>query len=471
MGINGNDLAGQGARQRQRPEARKQGRGRAGSRRPAAETAPAPVSDRTRPPPAQRQHRPSRKANGAGNGGLQQWLGGSAATAATSGGGSGSGQAAEWRRSQRRQRLLRLRRGARAGDRLQLRPARAVPAADHHRHGRSGRSTTSGASAGRPPRPSGPAAVSSTFASGARAPRRPSRACSRSAGAGPWAPRPRPPPAARALDTGVSNVYSNETAGLRTTSARTGSTMALSPLRWDGSRRPKQPAIWNPEDPADPHYDWSFFDNWVGNAVAAGPDAGPPDPRRAAAGRSAARPSGEAICDPDPAALAAFTRAAVRRYSGSFGNLPRVRYWQALNEPNLSLFFEPQYEGDKLVSPDLYRTLLNTFTARSSRWTPSEHRDPGGLGPIAVKGYTIGPITFLKKLLCMARHQPRSRAPSRATAKAAPTSTSSTSIPTPPAGRLTKAAPTTSRSATSASCRTCCARPTAPAGSTAATKV
>ncbi len=64
-------------------------------------------------------------------------------------------------------------------------------------------------------------------------------------------------------------------------------------------------------------------------------------------------------CDPDPADLADFTTAAARRYSGSFGDLPRVRYWQGLNEPNLSFFFYPQYVGDKPVSPFLYRALIN----------------------------------------------------------------------------------------------------------------
>jgi hypothetical protein len=205
--------------------------------------------------------------------------------------------------------------------------------------------------------------------------------------------------AARRLDTGISNVYSNEAPAFRDV-RRTGSTIALSPLRWNVIAPADQPAIWNPEDPADPHYDWEFFDIWVRHAVAAGltPVF---QVRGAPRWAQGCNPTGEAICDPDPAALAAFTRAAVRRYSGGFGNLPRVRYWQALNEPNLSLFFEPQYEGDKMVSPYLYRVLLNTFTAAVKSVVPSNIVLAAGLGPIAVKGYTIGPTAFLKKMLCM----------------------------------------------------------------------
>src|SRR3954447_21484274 len=222
---------------------------------------------------------------------------------------------------------------------------------------------------------------------------------------GPAAPNAE---AARRLETGISNVYSNKAAAFADV-RRTGSTVALSPLRWNPIAPAVQPAIWNPEAPADPHYDWEFFDVWVRRAVAAGVT---PVFQVRGAPRWAERcvPTGEAICDPDPAALAAFARAAVRRYSGAFGNLPRVRYWQALNEPNLSLFFEPQYEGEKPVSPYLYRVLLNAFTQAVKSVSPSNIVIAAGLGPIAVKGYTIGPTTFLKRMLCMGGTNRRPRA-------------------------------------------------------------
>src|SRR3954471_4627259 len=206
--------------------------------------------------------------------------------------------------------------------------------------------------------------------------------------------------APRPLITGISNVYSNEAAAFEHTRA-TGSTTVLSALRWNAIAPAQQPASWNPEDPADPHYDWSFFDAWVTRAVQAGLT---PIFNVRGAPRWAERcpaVSEDAVCNPDPAALYAFTRAAVRRYSGTFASLPHVVYWQGLNEPNLSIFFEPQYEGDAMVSPDLYRTLLNTFYGAVKSVDPSNLVIAAGLGPIAVPHYTVGPMAFARRLLCM----------------------------------------------------------------------
>ena len=205
----------------------------------------------------------------------------------------------------------------------------------------------------------------------------------------------------RPLHTGVSYV-TDDAAALRHV-AETGSSLVQTPLRWNVVAPETEPAQWNPENPADPHYDWSFPDEWVKQAVQAGLT-----PvfqiRSAPSWADGCEPTAspfDAVCSPDPAALAAFTRAAVRRYSGSFEGLPRVRHWQALNEPNLSLFFQPQFEGSKLVSPTIYRKLLNTVYAAVKSVEPSDLVMAAGLGPIAVPGYTIGPMKFARQLLCM----------------------------------------------------------------------
>jgi hypothetical protein len=182
-----------------------------------------------------------------------------------------------------------------------------------------------------------------------------------------------------------------------------GASLAQVPLRWNLVAPEQQPTNWNPSDPADPNYDWSFIDAWVRNAVAAG--LTPLLQVRSApswANRCLVASTGfDAVCNPDPAALAAFTTAAVRRYSGSFAGLPRVLYWQGLNEPNLSLFFQPQYEGDSAVSPSLYRVLLNSFYAAVKAVNPAAQVVAAGLGPIGVPGFTIAPMTFTRQLLCM----------------------------------------------------------------------
>jgi hypothetical protein len=209
--------------------------------------------------------------------------------------------------------------------------------------------------------------------------------------------------ALRPLHTGISYVYDNDPAAFEN-AKRAGVQLVQTPLRW-GSVAPKQvPAAWNPEDPADPHYDWEEIDLWVARAVAAGLEpvlqvrGAPLWAHRCHTGER------DVPCNPDPGALAAFATAAARRYKGDFGGLPRVRYWQGLNEPNLSLFFAPQYDGDRPVSPDLYRVLINRFYAAVKAVDPANLVIAAGLGPIAVPKFTVGPMRFTRLLLCMHGH-------------------------------------------------------------------
>jgi hypothetical protein len=206
------------------------------------------------------------------------------------------------------------------------------------------------------------------------------------------------------LETGVSYVLPDEEPVVALEHVKqSGSKLAQAPVRWSTVAPGDLPPAWQPEDPADPNYDWSETDAWVQAAVAAGVT---PVLQIRSAPAWAQRCPAEAIdtgapCNPDPAALAAFATAAARRYNGQFGGLPRVRYWQGLNEPNLSLFFMPQYDGDKPVSPILYRALINAFYAAVKGVDPSNLVIAAGLGPIAVPKYTIGPARFTRLLLCM----------------------------------------------------------------------
>jgi hypothetical protein len=209
----------------------------------------------------------------------------------------------------------------------------------------------------------------------------------------------------RPLTTGVSYVYGNEPLEFEHVKS-TGAKQALGLLRWWAVAPKTQPANWNPEDPADPHYNWKEIDAWVVNAVAAG--IRPVLQVRGAPTWAQGCPEIEhdAPCKPDPAALEVFAKAAARRYSGHFNGLPRVRYWQGLNEPNLSLFFQPQYEGSTPVSPLLYSKLINAFYAGIKSVDPSNLVIAAGLGPIAVPGFTIGPMRFTRILLCMKGGRP-----------------------------------------------------------------
>jgi hypothetical protein len=212
--------------------------------------------------------------------------------------------------------------------------------------------------------------------------------------------------AVRPLKTGVSYVYDEEPAVAFQHVRETGARLAHTPVRWGNVAPSTQPAAWQPENPADPNYDWESTDRWVREAVAAGLT---PVLQIRGTPRWAQRCpqlfGTDTPCDPDPAALAAFATAAASRYSGVFGGLPRVRYWQGLNEPNLSLFFMPQYDGNRAVSPILYRTLINTFYGAIKAVNPSNLVIAAGLGPIAVPKYTVGPMRFTRELLCMRGHE------------------------------------------------------------------
>ncbi len=118
---------------------------------------------------------------------------------------------------------------------------------------------------------------------------------------------------------------------------------------------------------------------------------------------------------PDPTALQAFAAALAERYDGSFpdpsapaGTLPRVRLFQAWNEPNLSRYLAPQWivsEGRWVAfSPQLYRQMLNAFYDGVKSVEPSDvvvaaglapNGDPEGVG-------RMQPVRFLRELLCVA---------------------------------------------------------------------
>jgi hypothetical protein len=212
-----------------------------------------------------------------------------------------------------------------------------------------------------------------------------------------------PAAGAAQLLTGVSNIDSSQPLAFKRTRG-SGAQLVRIPLEWDETAPQTRPSGWNPDDPSSPGYDWSESDAEVTGATRAGltpllqVDNAPQWAQRCES--PSTLPS--AICDPDPAALADFATAAARRYSGGVAGLPRVRYWQGLNEPNLSLFFFPQFDtAGRALSPGLYRDLINSFYAGVKSVHASNLVLAAGLGPIAVPSYTIGPMRFARDLLCM----------------------------------------------------------------------
>jgi hypothetical protein len=162
----------------------------------------------------------------------------------------------------------------------------------------------------------------------------------------------------------------------------------------------------NATDPRSPYYDWTGWDRLVRNAASHNlvpvlSVTGSPKWARSGCMDSE-------VCSPNPNDFADFARAAATRYSGSFdpgdgqGILPRVRYWQAWVEPNLSLFYQPVFKKNGApAAPFSYRKLLNAFYEAVHSVNDSNVVLAAGLAPNAVPGTAIAPLDFTRRMLCM----------------------------------------------------------------------
>ncbi len=185
---------------------------------------------------------------------------------------------------------------------------------------------------------------------------------------------------------------------------------------WSDVAPRRRPANFRASDPSSPGYDWAPVDAAVRDLENRGLAAllnvtfaptwaeGPGKPRGAQAG----------TWRPDADQFGAFATAAARRYSGSFPDpvrpgqaLPRVRYWQAWNEPNLAYYLSPQWTRSghswSAASPVIFRRLLNAFyravkSVSSSNFVVTAGTAPYGDPP---GGQRMQPVTFDRNLFCL----------------------------------------------------------------------
>ena len=191
---------------------------------------------------------------------------------------------------------------------------------------------------------------------------------------------------------------------------RAGATLVRVLVAWKGVA-PARPA--DPEDPEDPAYHWHFIDQQVVDAVRGGLDplvyisASAPWASGAAVGLPGTWPS--------PARFADFARATALRYSGTFTPtgatvpLPRVRFWQAWNEPNAGRELAPQRAGGRAVSPTQYRRMVNAFADAVHGVNASNLVVAGGLGPFGHDSkdiQVVAPMEFMGTLLCVSLQAP-----------------------------------------------------------------
>jgi hypothetical protein len=135
---------------------------------------------------------------------------------------------------------------------------------------------------------------------------------------------------------------------------------------------------------------------------------------------------------PSPKQFGQFATALATRYSGRFPDplhrgkkLPRVRYYQAWNEPNMAYYITPQYkderaaakrngpgcpihDGSALESPGIYRGLLNAFYASVKRVDRTDTVVTASVDPFSVpncqphlNNYRVSAVRFDQALFCV----------------------------------------------------------------------
>jgi hypothetical protein len=221
------------------------------------------------------------------------------------------------------------------------------------------------------------------------------------------------------LQTGIFGVPTGADADLAfRRTVHSGATSVRLIVNWRLVAPRIRPSGFRPADPDEPAYRWEVTDRQVNLAVS----------RRLApiisilSAPSWAEGEGEGAqgtVRPDPAELGHFAMAAARRYSGTFAGLPRVRYWQVWNEPNLLFHLTPQFVGTRPVSAAVYRAMVNTF----SDSVHSVHHDnmvvAGGLAPFTThtgdrREWGLAPMHFMRLMLCMGKNlKPTCKARSR----------------------------------------------------------
>ena len=195
---------------------------------------------------------------------------------------------------------------------------------------------------------------------------------------------------------------------------------------WRAIVDPAPPPSFDATDPADRSYDFSRLDAAVEDAVAHGLEplvmvTSAPDWAEAPDRWEYAH---KGTWAPRPAALADLAVALGRRYSGAWpasgAPLPRVRLWQAWNEPNLPRYLQPQWVARRgrwiPYAPQRYRAMLAAFERGMRSVQPDATVATAGTAPVGEPRDGQGrmsPIRFWASMLCVAPDPPHRRLPCR----------------------------------------------------------
>jgi hypothetical protein len=192
----------------------------------------------------------------------------------------------------------------------------------------------------------------------------------------------------------------------------TGASIVRLNVRWSLIAPKKPPAGFEASNPTSAGYEWATLDAAVREASAYGLKIlftvyqaptwaeGGERPKSAEPGS----------WEPSAGAFGEFAQALSRRYNGTFldpsdpsSSLPAVNYYEAWNEPNLSIYLAPQWDGGENRGSSLYRGLLNSFYSGVKSGSPHAKVLAGSLAPFGEEpgGNRTRPVLFLRNLLCL----------------------------------------------------------------------
>lgn len=189
-----------------------------------------------------------------------------------------------------------------------------------------------------------------------------------------------------------------------------GSSVARIYVNWRGIAPATLPLVWDPTNPADPRYNWFSIDRQVRLAAANGlqPLLGVHLAPSWAEGPGGGRAGTNS---PNAVQLGLFAKAITERYDGDFDPdgggpaavLPEVRLWEVWNEPNLAHYLNPQYDATgRIVAADIYRSLVNAFSASAHAVDPGNIVAAGALAPFGrdTGSTSSGPLPFIRTFFC-----------------------------------------------------------------------
>ncbi len=185
---------------------------------------------------------------------------------------------------------------------------------------------------------------------------------------------------------------------------------------WSGVAPAVRPPGFVASNPATPGYDWSSVDPVVRALASRGLQVLLNITKAPSWAEGPNQPAGGTVgtWEPNAAQFGQFAEAAARRYDGRFPDpsdpgsvLPRVRFWQAWNEPNLSYYLAPQWSrtsrGLTPASPVIYGRMLNAFYVAVKGVAESNVVLSAGMAPYGDSpgGQRIPPVAFDRSLLCL----------------------------------------------------------------------